>query len=69
VVVVVRSASSVFPLRRSIATTSLGGCRGVYMAVVPATALPATALGPTGLQTVAELAAKHSGRTIQMRAG
>ena len=59
----------VFPLRRSIATTSLGGSRGVYMALVPATALPAAALGPTGLQTVAELAAKHSGRTFQMRAG
>jgi hypothetical protein len=59
----------VFPLRKSIATTSLGGSRGVYMALVPATALPAAALGPTGLQTVAELAAKHSGSTFQMRAG
>ena len=39
------------------------------MAEMPATALPAAALGPAGLQTVAELSAAHSGRALQMRAG
>jgi hypothetical protein len=32
---------------------------------MPATAFPAAALGPAGLQTAAELAAKHSGHTFQ----
>ena len=58
----------VFPLRRSIPTRAVGGSRGVYMAEMQATALPVQALGPDGMQTVAELAALHSGRAVQMKA-
>jgi len=36
---------------------------------MPATALPMAGLGPAGLQAVAHLAAAHSGRPVQMRAG
>jgi len=39
-----------------------------YMAEMQATALPVAALGPAGMQTVAELAAAHSGRDVQMKA-
>ena len=59
----------VFPLRRSLPTRRLGGLQGVYMAEMPATALPVAALGPEGMQTVARLAAAHSGRVVQLQAG
>ena len=65
----VTEIQQVFRLRRSITARSLGGSQGVYMAEMPATALPVAALGPAGLQTVAELAAAHSGRAVQLRAG
>ena len=65
----VTEIAQVFTLRRSIPARIVGGCRGVYMAEMQATALPVAALGPAGMQTVAELAAAHSGRAVQMKAG
>jgi len=56
----VTEIQQVFPLHKSITTRSLVGSRGVYMSAMPATALPVAALGPTGLQAVAQLAAAHS---------
>jgi len=62
----------VFPLHRSITAGSPGGSAGVSMAHMPTTALPAAALGPAELQTVAELATPprvRPGRAFQRRTG
>ena len=55
-----RHIRAVFPLRRSIPVTRISSNCGVFVAEVPARALPAGALGDTGMRRVAALAANRS---------
>jgi len=59
---------AVFPMHRSIPVTRISSNRDVFTAEIPARALPAGALGNTGMRRVAALAAKYANHMAHVRA-